>query len=978
MTETAKPADAEGGKTFHLSGDFRGAIVNIESTFVGAAQARDVEGQPPEPGEPPYKGLRSYDEADADDFVGRELLTARLVGRLGSARFLAVIGASGSGKSSVVRAGVIPALRRGVPLADGSLPFAGADRWLIHLLTPTAHPLEALAASLLRDGQPAAAVTALGQELATATTTLSTAARQTLARAGRPHLLLVIDQFEEVFSLCRQESERRAFIDNLVAAAGSDAPVTTVIVLRADFYAQCAQYDGLRELVSQHQEYIGAMSRDELFRAIVQPAARGDWKLQEGLVEVMLDDVGDEPGALPLLSHALLETWTRRRGRTMTLSAYTESGGVRGAIARTAETVFQQRLTPAQRPVARAIFLRLTELGHSDDDTPDTRRRAQFSELITRATDPPMLEAVLDILVDSRLVLTGVAPPDDTKIVEVAHEALIREWPTLRGWLDHDREALIRHRQLTQDVNDWLKLERDPGALYRGARLAQTLAWTADSPEPLSVAESEFLDASRAAAEEEAQRARRLAAAARNQRILVGVAVVLLLAAVGAVLNSLGVFDPPAAPDRMDGDFNLAVAEFAVLDEAGRLTNDSHDGGLRVAQRVGAGLQRELADRPEVLVWYDSPELLSEHNVEIGVVAPPPLETTDPAEAAEALNADMVIHGVAEPSAGGANLVLRFHLRPQFGADLGQMVGNYEFTARIPVFDATDPAEEVWRELDPLANALAWLSLGLRQQIIGEQAEAIRSFERAAEFAPDSDVIQYFLGQEHFYSAQRAGGDEAQLAAAEAAFAEALRLNPDNARARIGQGSVHFVRAQRLLNAAEDLPAGEEREAALEAVQAEAEAALDAYTPVAGGPEQIETYGVPVASIARLGQGISLRVLSEVAELQGDLTTAESHIDRAIAALEHDLERFDTANDPRLAAQTYQALGSFYQWKTFLLSTRGATDEAIAARDTALAYFNDCVRQGEAFPIDTYMVETIVEGLCVKGIDALLQPAGGE
>jgi hypothetical protein len=140
----------------------------------------------------------------------------------------------------------------------------------------------------------------------------------------------------------------------------------------------------------------------------------------------------------------------------------------------------------------------------------------------------------------------------------------------------------------------------------------------------------------------------------------------------------------------------------------------------------------------------------------------------------------------------------------------------------------------------------------------------------------------------------------------------------------------------------------------------------------------VETYGVPVASIARLGQGISLRVLSDAAELGGDATTAESHIDRAIAALEPALERFDTANDPRLAAQTYQALGSFHHWKAFLLNQRGATDEAIAARDTALGYFNDCVRQGELFPIDKYMVEHIVEGSCVTAIDALLQPAGGE
>ena len=139
----------------------------------------------------------------------------------------------------------------------------------------------------------------------------------------------------------------------------------------------------------------------------------------------------------------------------MTLSGYKESGGVRGAIAKTAETVFRQRLTAAQQPIARMIFMRLTELGESaDSDTPDTRRRALFSELITRATDPQTLDAVLRILVDARLITTGVVPPTDTQVVEVAHEALIREWPTLRAWLDQDREGLIRHRQLTQDVND--------------------------------------------------------------------------------------------------------------------------------------------------------------------------------------------------------------------------------------------------------------------------------------------------------------------------------------------------------------------------------------------------------------------------------------------------------------------------------------------------------------------------------------------
>ena len=961
-----------GGKSYQLSGDFRGAIVNIESTFVNSAAAQDIEGLPPEAGEPPYKGLQYFDVADADHFLGREALTAKLVGQLRETRFLAVIGASGSGKSSVVRAGLVPALQRGKPLADGALPPTGSDSWLIRVMTPTAHPLDALAAALLPDGEPAA-VAALRDRLAANPAALVETLPATLGGA-HPKLLLVVDQFEEVFSLGRHEAERKAFIDNLVTAATGDRPIAIVIVLRADFYAHCAQYEGLRGLVSRHQEYIGAMSREELFRVIVLPAARDKWKLQEGLVELMLDDVGDEPGALPLLSHALLETWKRRRGRTMTLSGYKESGGVRGAIAKTAETVFRQRLSPAQQPIARMIFMRLTELGESaDSDTPDTRRRAQFSELITRSTDAAMLDVVLSILVDSRLVMTDVIPPGETKVVEVAHEALIREWPTLRDWLNQDREGLIRHRQLTADVNDWLNLNRDPGALYRGAKLEQTLGWTADPPDPLSVVETEFLEASRAATEEDARRAVRLAKAARNQRVLVGVAGVLLVAVIGAVLLNLGVFNPPLK-EMTTGDFRIAVAEFAVLDEAGRLTNDNHDGGRRISERIGMGLIGELPDN--VLVWHDGEG--NEEHVAVGVVGEEIVGAEDPATRANELNADMIIYGVAEPRGQVANLKLQFYLRPQFGADFSQMVGNYEFKTPIPVFDPSDPAEEVWDRLDPLAKALAWVTLGLRQEIRGVQDQAVQSFERAATFAPDSDVIRYFIGQEQFYSAQR--DEEAspeRLAAAEAAFAESLRLNPDNPRARIGQGSVHFVQAQRLLSEAKVMAEGDERTAALETVEQEAQAALAAYNEIAAQPEQIETYGVPVAGIARLGRGISLRLLAEVAFLQGNLTAAETHIDEAIAALEDEIGQLDTANDPRLVAQTFQALGSFHEWKAFLLNERGAADAATQALTTALSYYNDCAQQGADFPIDTYLVERIVQRLCEPRIDALQQPTGG-
>ena len=969
MTEPDQPTTgATGDKTYDLSGDFRGAIVNIESTFVGASAAQDVEGLPPAPGDPPYKGLQSFDEADAEHFLGREQLTARLVGRLRQNPFLAVVGASGSGKSSLVRAGLVPALRGGQPLADGGLPPTGSSRWAIRLLTPTAHPLDALAVALTGPDAPPDAAAALAAQLAADSGALAAAARGLLAAEDRPRLLLVIDQFEEVFALARDAAERRALFDNLVAALdpAADHPLSVVVALRADFYARFAEHDGLRDLIARHQEYIGAMSRDELFRAIVAPAARGDWKLQEGLVELMLDDAGDEPGALPLLSHALLETWRRRRGRTMTLSAYAESGGVRGAIAKTAETIFQQQLTAEQRPIARAIFVRLTELGErADDGTPDTRRRALFSELITRATDPQMLDAVLRILVDARLITTGVVPPTDTQVVEVAHEALIREWPTLRAWLGQDREGLIRHRQLTQDVNDWLKLGRDPGALYRGARLARVLEWTADPSDPLSLTEVEFLDASRAAAAREAR-------ARTTQRALVVGSAVLLVVAVLAAWQAFKSIDL-RSPDRMSGLFNVAVAEFAVLDESGQRVES--DGGRLVATHIGEALQAEFATTSAMQVWFDSPSLEEEHNVTIGVVGLPPLPATTPAEASAALNADVVIHGDIRPKGAANALTLRFYLRQQYKADFAQMIGFHEFTTDIPVFDPDNPRDEAFDRLDPLVSGLAWLSEGLRQEILGDQEEALAAFERAAESAPESDIIQYFLGQEQFYSAQRAGGDEAQLVAAEASFTESLRLNSDNPRAAIGLGSVRFTRGQRLLNEAEARDEGSDP-AALDTVRVEAQAALDAYTSVALRGEQIDVYGVPVAGIARVGRAIALRLLAEAAFQGGNSAAAEGFIDQAITTLEDDAAALDTPNDPRLPGQAYQALGSVYEWKAFLLGERGATDEAQAARDTALRYYNECVRQGEEFSFDTYLVERIVDQLCRPRI-AVLQPTEG-
>lgn len=968
MSATQPDNNPAGDKTYNLSGDFRGAILNIESTFVNSSAVQDIEGLPPEPGAPPYKGLQYFDEADAEHFLGREVLTSRLSERLRETRFLAVIGASGSGKSSLVRAGLVPALRQGKPLADGALPPAGSDQWLIRTLTPTTHPLDALAVALLPDAEPAA-VTALRDRLAAEPGALAAVAPDLLGTA-HPQLLLVIDQFEELFSLSRHEEERQAFIDNLVTAITSDAPVYVVIVLRADFYDRCAQYEGLRELVSRRQEYIGAMSRDELFRVIVLPAARDNWKIQEGLVELMLDDVGDEPGALPLLSHALLETWQRRRGRTMTLSGYKESGGVRGAIAKTAETVFRQRLTPAQQPIARMIFMRLTELGESvDSETPDTRRRALFSELITRATDAPTLEAVLNILVDSRLVMTDIIPPGEVKVVEVCHEALIREWPTLRDWLNQDRQGLIRHRQLTADVNDWLNLNRDPGALYRGAKLEQALAWTADPPDPLSVVETEFLDAGRAAVEEEARRAERLARAGRNQRVLMGLSVLLLLGVVAAVLYSQGVFDPPA--ETMTGDFRVAVAEFAVLDEDGNLTHS--DGGRQIAERIGIDLAGESS--LDLSVWYEGPT--STGHVPVGVVGEGIDGAVDPATRAEQIDADMIVYGTVEPDGDFGTLTARIYARPQFGQDVTRVIGNYDLVTGIPVFNIDDPSDEVWQRLDPYARAAARLMQGLRLQRLGDEEIALGHFERAVELVPDLDIAHYFIGQGNLYLAQKDGGvDPDRLAAAEAAFARALAINPDNARAQIGAGSIHYLRAQAQLDTSTAENFSGDRVAAVEDAAAEARLALEAYEPIAAGPELLDIYGVPIAALANYEAGIALRLLADTQYRLGSVDDAQVAVDEAISRLERAVGPLVASGNYRQIAQTHQALGTAYEWRGFLLAEKGDEVAATEAYGQAVASYEACAAVQEQFPFD-FMLETIVGTLCRPRLEALDQAAGG-
>ena len=496
-------------KSVHTAGgDFIGRDYN--QTIVHGVPIEDIEHLPPEAGGPPYQGLRYFEEKDADWFFGRERVTAVLVNRLHETNFLAVVGDSGSGKSSVVRAGVIPAMKGNKPLSDGSVPPLGD--WQVKVMTPTARPLDKLVVTLLPDDKARQA--AMYGRLSNGPNALRNALTGMVT--GERPLLLVVDQFEELFSQCKDELQRETFIANLVAAAQPACKI--ILTLRPDFYASCLRYESLRRILKEGQEPLGPMNREELRAAILGPAAKGGWKVQEGLAEAMLDDVGQEPGALPLLSHALRETWERRRGRVMTLSGYRASGGVKGAIAQTAETVYQ-RLTPDEQALAQQIFLRLTELG---EGTQDTGRRLRRAEL----RDDPLTAELTKKLADARLITTT------ENGMEVAHEALIREWPRLREWLDSDREGLIIHRRLTHAANEWHEKGEDNSYLHRGSRLVQAREWAMGNQAALNALEQRFLTVSQMAeATEQRQRANMV------RRALIGVSIFLVLAIAAAIFG---------------------------------------------------------------------------------------------------------------------------------------------------------------------------------------------------------------------------------------------------------------------------------------------------------------------------------------------------------------------------------------------------------------------------------------------------------
>ncbi|MFJ4682300.1 hypothetical protein [Streptomyces sp. NPDC088789] len=539
-------------------------------------------------GDSPYPGLARFDTGDRDHFHGRDATIAELLALTARRRVSAVVGASGSGKSSLLRAGLVAALR---DPDQASTDRASTDR-----------------ARTDRDGTGREST---GRPAALRVLTPGTHPARTHADRFTPHpgpgdTVVVVDQFEETFALCADPDERERFIGLLLTALAPDSRLRVVLAVRADFYGRCAAHGPLAAALRDSTLLIGPMSAPQLREAVVRPAAARRLIVERTLTARIVADVAGEPGGLPLMAHALREVWRRRTGKTLTLAAYEAIGGVHGAVAHTAETLHTQG-DAAERAAVRRVLLRLVTPG---EGTADTRRPVDRAEL---GADPDTAR-VLERLVRARLLTV------DGDTVDLAHEALIGAWPRLRGWLEEDRERLRVHRRLTQAARAWDELAHDEGALYRGVRLSEAREVFETVPGELSAPESAFLAASVAADERERRTAAR--ATRRLRAMIAGLAVLLCLAAVAGFV---------AWRESEAGERRRAEAEAR---RAAALSESLRAAEPRTAMRLALAGWR-LADLPETRQSLRSAAAQSERDV---FVQPDPGALAD--NAPEWLSAD--------------------------------------------------------------------------------------------------------------------------------------------------------------------------------------------------------------------------------------------------------------------------------------------------------------------------------------------------
>jgi diguanylate cyclase (GGDEF)-like protein/PAS domain S-box-containing protein len=451
--------------------------------------ARAIRGEPPGPEAQenlratlaticPYRGLLYFREEDSPFFFGRDSAAADLHKALQKHPLVALVGASGSGKSSVVRAGLIPKLRR--------------DRettWEILTIVPTDRPFRALAGgfvplletdlSTLRQIEE---INKWAESLDVGRVKVRDAIECVLAKqTGTQRLLLVVDQWEELYTLTQDKKVREHFIDELLEASAS-GPLSVVLTLRGDFMGQALAYRPLTDRLQDAPVYLGPMTREELEQAIKEPAEKIGFSFEAGLAERILNDVGDEPGNLPLLEFVLKRLWEDRRGGLLFHDAYQAMGGLQGAVAQKAEEVFG-RLSALDQKAVQRVFLQLVRPGEGVEDT---RRRARLADIGKTQ--------VVQILADARLLVTAASGFGSEETVEVSHEALIRNWKRLKAWINEDREFLLWRERLRVHLADWQRSQKHDSALLRVPLLTEAERWIRGRGDLLSPPERDYIN----------------------------------------------------------------------------------------------------------------------------------------------------------------------------------------------------------------------------------------------------------------------------------------------------------------------------------------------------------------------------------------------------------------------------------------------------------------------------------------------------
>lgn len=465
----------------------QGGQVTIHTVNLSQAEATPLpETKPAELLDCPYRGLFAFHEEHVEFFFGRDVFTQGLVQAVQTKSLVAVVGASGSGKSSLVFAGLLPNLLEQGGWCIFKLRPGFPDSRPFHNLTSALLPLSAVP-----DLDPLILLNQRAEALREGTVSLRDVVAEILRQApkGAERVLLVVDQFEELYTLCNQD-DRERFVDLLLAGV-KDAPCKVVLTLRADFCGQAYAYRPLVDALQDADLKLGSMNQAELQAAIEKPAEKMGVQLEAGLTERILDDVGKEPGNLPLLEFALTRLWDKQQNCELTHESYSEIGGVKQALADHAEAIYSKLTKPEQKQ-AQQIFVQLVQLGEGTADTRRLVTRAEISDdcwqLITRKGG----------LADCRLVVTGRNDQTKEETVEVVHEALIREWRTLRQWIDTDRKELLQKNEIEAQAKRWSET-KSKDYLLQGKRLQEAKAFQKVQADHLKLSNlaQEFIQKSR-------------------------------------------------------------------------------------------------------------------------------------------------------------------------------------------------------------------------------------------------------------------------------------------------------------------------------------------------------------------------------------------------------------------------------------------------------------------------------------------------